>query len=483
MRMNAARWTLLSLLTVSCAVAGCSDPESSLQRGRSAQNHGSSPGAPAEGQTPGSEAAAMLTLNGHLSSDGAGSVAQGLAGSDLLTVANTVDVMALQANGDLLVVTTVDVGPNGGFTATVPPASSPTGIFILSVKNLVGAVVGSGVVNGLPAFVKAFFVDAVVDTTTSFKAEILQTLAKKGVPGVQNYLNVIDAYVNAQLANTIAVDGVVGTDLTTLIGATGDAVVAAENVIVAALKMAGIPVDASALEKSQLAAVSGAEGVVMSAEGALVTGSKNLIASLEAASAAAAAPIDQAIFDAVVNGGAAFSAALGKGAAGKPGSAFAAIKAAFVLETSLTTAAIADAFAKSGASPDVLAAVESACAALTAAAASATSTVDLAAAKTQFTNALLGKGTPKPGGIIGLFMTVAADLQALWNSVDATMAPLTADLTAAIATADCGQIAAALAKFDDGAKALPAKLAAAISADEAAAVSTALTLIGKQVVP
>jgi len=100
-----------------------------------------------------------------------------------------------------------------------------------------------------------------------------------------------------------------------------------------------------------------------------------------------------------------------------------------------------------------------------------------------FIDSGMRKGTPKPGGIIGLLMTVAADLEALWNSVDATMAPLTADLTAAIATADCGQIAAALAKFDAGAKALPAKLTAAISADEAAAVSTALTLIGKQVVP
>jgi len=475
---------VFSLLAGACV--GCGEvPDSSFHRrvvpaAAPAHDATSAPGAPAADQAP------ALTVNGHISSEGSGTVEQGLAGSKILAVAKTVNVFALGANGELVPVAQTDVKPGGAFTALLPKDTSPTGIFILKVEDVAGAIVGSGIVNGLPAFVKAFFVDATVDTVTSFKAEILVTLAKKGVPGVQNYLNVIDAYVNAQLANSIAVDGVLSTDLTTLISATSDAVIAAENVIVDALQKAGIPVDLSALEAAQASAVSGVDGLVTSSTGSLVTASKNLVAALEAATSKAAAPIDQAIFNAIVSGGATFTAAFKGGTAGSgaPDLGFEVSKAIFALETALTTASVADGFAKSGVASGILDAVTKGCAAFTADVASAASLADLEAAKAAFTKALLGGGGGGAGGgILALLATLAADLSAVIQNVDTTIAPLESDLTAAFATFDKSAIDAALAKFDAGTtKAIPAKLQAAVSDVDATAIANAIRLVKKQVV-
>lgn len=466
--------TVLSVLALACA--GCAETPESLMRGRDVRTERGA-------DAPETEAAAPITLNGHIASDGEGTIAQGLAGSKILDVATSVDVMALGADGQLTSVAHTAVKPGGAFVATLAPATSPTGIFILRVKDVAGAIVGSGVVNGLPAFVKAFAVDATVDTTTSFKAEILVTLAKKGVPGVQNYLNVIDAYVDAQLTNSVALVGVVATDLDTLLDATSDAVIAAEDVIVAALKKAGIPVDLTALQKAQSAAVSGVKGLVTSSAGTLVTNGKNLVAALEAASAKAAAPIDDAIFNAIVNGGAAFSASLGKGAASKPPVTFAAAKSVSALATSLSTTSILDSFAKSGGSSKVLAAVTDACATWSAAVLGAKSPADLEAARARFTDALLGKGAAKDAGILGLLTKVIDDLTALLKSVDATLEPLAADLKTAFASLDCEAIDAALSRFDASTKDLPAKLRGSLSDGDAAAMSNALRLVQKQVTP
>lgn len=484
---------VLSLFAGACV--GCGEiPDSSFHRQRT-PSAAAAPSHDAAAAPGASDTAPALTVNGHLSSEGSGTVEQGLAGAKLLAVARTVTVFALGANGELVPVATADVTSGGAFTAPLPKDASPTGIFILKVADVAGAIVGSGIVNGLPAFVKAFFIDATVDTATSFKAEILVTLAKKGVPGVQNYLNVVDAYVNAQLANAIAVDGVLSTDLTTLISATSDAVIAAENVIVDALQKAGIPVDLAALQAAQAAAVSGIDGLVTSSTGSLVTASKNLVAALEAATAKAAAPIDQAIFNAIVSGGATFTAAFkagmpsksfagGAGGAGAPDLGFEVSKAIFALETALTTASVTDGFAKSGVTTVILDAVTKGCAAFTADVASAASVAELDAAKAAFTKALLGGGGPgADGGILALLATVLADLSAVVHGIDDTLLPLENELTAAFATVDKTAIDAALAKFDAGTtSALPAKLKAAVSDVDATAIANAVRLVKKQVV-
>jgi hypothetical protein len=476
--------TVFSVLAVTSI--GCADVTESRLPGRNTP--AASTASPENGPTPeGKEA--TFTVTGRISSEGRGAIEQGLAGSRVLVAARSVDVLALAVNGDLVPVAQTDVKPGGAFTAIVPPGASPTGVFILEVKDLAGAVVGSGVVNGLPAFVKAFVVDAPIDTATSFKAEILVTLAKKGVPGVQNYLNVIDTFVNAELADSIAVAGVLTTDLTTLIGATSDAVIAAEDVIVDALQKAGIPVDLSALQKTQASVISGVQGLVTSSTGSLVTTSKNLVASLEAATAKAAKPIDQAIFNAIVNGGAAFATSIKTsvpsktlaGGAGKPDLGFAVSKAMFSLETALTTGSVADAFQKNGVTVGILDAVTKGCATFTMAVANASSPADLEAAKAAFKSVLLD-GTSK-NSLLVLLADAFADLAALVRGVDATLAPLATTLTTAFATHDKNAIGEGLANFDAGTTtALPAKLKAALDDKDAHAIADALRLLQKQVV-
>lgn len=485
MRRLSTALKVLSLLA-GCSV-GCGEiPDSSFHR----QSVPSNAPAPDATDAPAAkDTAPAVTVNGHISSEGNGTVEQGLAGAKILAVAKSVDVLALGANGDLIPVAKTDVKPGGAFDALLPKDASPTGIFILKVEDVAGAVVGAGVVNGLPAFVKAFFIDATVDTATSFKAEVLVTLAKKGVPGVQNYLNVVDAYVNAQLANSIAVDGVLSTDLTTLISATSDAVIAAEDVIVDALQKAGIPVDLSALQKRQASSVSGVDGLVTSSTGSLVTASKNLVASLEAATAKAAAPIDQAIFNAIVTGGATFAATFKGGVPSKtfaggagPDLGFEVSKAVFTLETALTTASVTQGFMQSGVATGILDAVTKGCAAFTSDVAKASSLGDLDAAKAAFTKVLIGGGGGG-GGILALLATVVGDLSAVLDNVDATIAPLEKNLDAAFATVDKNTIFDALAKFDAGTTTqLPAKLKVAVSDVDAAAISSALCLVQKQVV-
>ncbi|MBX3226086.1 MAG: hypothetical protein KIT84_29075 [Labilithrix sp.] len=299
------------------AAVGCADVESAERRARTA---GPRVEAPADG-TPApavEDAEGTFDVKGHTP----------LAGAE------SVDVLAVGDDGALTKVTNVPV-KDGAFDAKLAADQSPTGVFVLKVLGVGDAVLGSGVVNGLPAFVQAFVVDATVDSVTTIKTEIFETTAKGGVAGVQNYLNVIDAYVDAQLANSITVLGVFTTDFNSVIGALSEAVIAAENVIVETLNKAGIPVDVSALQKAQVTAVSGLQGFVTDASGQLVKSSKSFVEALQAASAKAAAPIDKAIFNAVVTGGATFSTTFKQKAPAQERIGFAASKSAFSFESSV----------------------------------------------------------------------------------------------------------------------------------------------------
>jgi len=428
-------------------------------------------------------------IRGRLSSEGSGTTGQGLAGHDLLAVANTVEIAALANDGTLIPVTEVNVQPGGAFEAQVPTATSPTGIFIMKVKDVVGAVVGSGVVNGLPAFVQAFFIDATVDTVTSFKANILVTLAKKGIPGVQNYLNVINAFVDAELANSIALVGVVATDLNSLIKATSEAVIAAENVVLDALAKAGLPIDASAFLAAQASVASGAQNLVTTTAATLISSSKSLIASLEAATKAAAAPIDLAIFNAVVNGTVAFDAIFkqslqGTAFAGHQQLGFSSSKSLFELTSTLAADATEKLFEH--ATPEVLAAVKQAADTFKAKVHNAASAKDLEAAKAAFQAALLGSnGDNNPQNLLQMLSKAVANLIAIANDVKAKLDPLAQSLQQALvgnANPDLDQIADALSKFDTQAAALAASLQKALDAGDAKALADALNASSKVVV-
>jgi hypothetical protein len=475
--------TLGLLVTATTMAAGCApeDPQGSRWR----RNNGGTSAPPTDstnGSTKG-EMQKTVSVAGRISSEGDGNVDQGLAGKNVLKVARNVEVFSLAQNGDLKQVGNADIQPGGAFNLTLNDKDAKdkdaTGLFILKVKDAVGAVVGSGVVNGLPAFFKAFLVDATIDTVTSFKAEILVTLAKKGVPGVQNYLNVVNAYVDAQLANSIAVVGVLSTDLVTLIGTTSDAIIAAFNVIQEALNKAGIPIDLSALTDAQASAVSGIQNLINDNTGKLVTGSKAFIAALQAAAAKGAAPIDELIFNAVVNGGAKFGGEMKKNGKSEKVS-FAASKSVFNLEAALTTGNIADLF-KNIVRPDILDAINEACGDFLAQIKNAQSAPELEAAKAKLIGSLLGKNDAPP--ILKLLTNLLQELAMVAQKVEATLNPLANDLLNAKVSLNPNAIGDALAKLDQNAPDVAASLEKLVKDDEAKLLANAIIQAQKAIVP
>lgn len=476
--------TAMGLLAMAITIGGCAPPEeqgSRLRSGRTSEREGKDSNPDGKQNT--------VTVAGRIASEGDGDVGQGLAGRNVLKVARKVEVYSLAAKGDLAPVGSADIQPGGAFNLTLNDKDAKdngaTGLFILKVKDAVGAVVGSGVVNGLPAFFNAFLVEATIDTVTSFKAEILVTLAKKGVPGVQNYLNVVNAYVDAQLANSIAVVGVLSTDLVTLIGTTSDAIIAAFDVIEDALNKAGIPIDFSALTNAQAATVSGIQNLINDSTGKLVTSSKALVAALQAATAKAAAPIDELIFNAVVNGGAKFGGNMKKN--GTPDKvSFAASKAVFALEADLTTGNIADLF-KSIVRPDTLDAINVACRDFLDQIKEATSTPELEASKKKLLNSLLGKSDPARSNgapaILELLTHLLKELTVVAQQVEATLNPLARDLLDAKTSLDPNAIHDALAKLDQNAPDVTASLEKVVTNDEARILANAIIRTQKAIVP
>jgi hypothetical protein len=366
------RWIgLAALLAVS--VYGCSaDSDSWIAKDKGTADAPSA-NAPATGT-----AVSAVTVKGQSAIDGA----------------NTVEVTKM---GDTTPVATGKVNPDGSFQVDVPQSTDgqnqgAVGLYVMSLKNIVGAVVGSAVLNGIPAFAKGFLVQAPLDAVTSFKTEVLATIQKKGVPGVQNYLNVVDAYVDANLAGVLATTGAFESDESNIIGAVSDSIIAAEKVIDVAFKAAGIPLDLGVLESTQATIVSGIQGALLDANGKFSTGAKNLVASLEAASAKAAAPIDQLLFNAVVGGGNSFANTF-KSKSGTGDTAdkanFAASKSVFNLQTNIATSKIRQ--SATGADADSIQKLEQACTDFLAAGSGATKPEDFDNARTAFSNTLMGK--------------------------------------------------------------------------------------------
>ncbi|MFO0741535.1 MAG: hypothetical protein U0270_36900 [Labilithrix sp.] len=366
--------------------------------------------------------------------------------------AKKVDIMAMDDKGDLTKVGTADV-KDGKFNAEIPANASPTGVFILKAKNAADSVVNSGLINGLPAFIKGFGIDVPLDTLTTFKAEVLQTIAKKGTPGAQNYINVLDAYIDGNLAGVIAVDSVLTNDVAQVVGATAEAVIAAEEVIEDALRKAGLPVDFDALQKAQASTVSGFQGFLLDASNKRISSAKNLVAGFEKTLADIAKPIDDAIFNAVVNGGGAFGAKMKEKA---PAQSFAASKSAFKLSSALSSDKMNAAFLGT----DLEGMVKDAANAFITAVGKAASAGDLEAAKSAFLQSILGQDA---GAVLGPFQGIVQGL------------------TKAVQSFDPAKVLELLGQIDDIAMQLPAKLQDVLGAAKLAPAQDALRLVQKQV--
>ena len=207
----------------------------------------------------------------------------------------------------------------------------------------------------MPAFFKGFLIDVPVDTATSFKTEILMTMANGGVPGVQNYLNVVNTFVDAELAGDIAVFNAFVLDFNSIFGAFAKAAIATEGVIGEQLEAAGLPIDADAITSSQMMALAGMQGEINTAAGQVVTNAKNFVAQLQEATANAAEPVDKAIFDALTGGNAMFKSTFKTSMAAKASTSgqqdtfsFQLVKSGFKLQTEVALDQIDTSFAQAG---------------------------------------------------------------------------------------------------------------------------------------
>jgi hypothetical protein len=443
--------------------------------------------APSSSSAPTATATQALTIQGTISADGTGSTSLGLAGKDVLALAKSVALFKLNADGSQTNVGTGTVDQNGQYVLTTKASPQDAlGIYFVKLLDIGGAVVGSAVINGAPAFIKGFVLDVPVDALTSFKSEILQTIAHKGVPGVQNYLNVVNTLINSELSGIIVTLGAFTSDFTTIFGAIADSVIAAENVIVSVLQAAGIPVDFSKVEEAQLAIVSGINKAVTTANAKFATDSKNLVAALEEATAHAVAPLDKALFNAIVAGSAMFNS-MAKGflpvktggfatdQTGGEDPVVAAFKTTLAMQAEMTLDAIDNLFAQatmgSGLADNVKAAGDKFLASIGA----AKTLKELTDAKGAFNSALV---TNTVNAVLGNVKTALTHINDVIAALAKTLA-LSVDWQKVLTGQGIGD---ALAQFDDGAKDLASQLKSAGSPDSEA-LATAFKMVGKMIIP
>src|SRR5688572_21926172 len=81
-----------------------------------------------------------------------------LAGKGTLASASKVVVSRLGADGKLTEIATADVDAAGGIEVPIANTGSPGEVLVLQVKNISGAILGSTVLNGIPAFFKGFLI-------------------------------------------------------------------------------------------------------------------------------------------------------------------------------------------------------------------------------------------------------------------------------------------------------------------------------------
>lgn len=452
-----------------------------------------SAGNPLDVPAPRNTSPASLTIHGTLSKEGEGNVTQGLGGAHLLEVAQTVEILGLTSTGSLVPVSQTLVAPNGKFEAVVPADASPTTVFVMRVRDVGGAIVGAGIVNGLPAFAKAFAIDATINTLTSVQTEVLLTMAKGGVPGFQNYVNIINTYVDSQLANSIATLGVFTTDLTNLIQTTSDATLAAADVLVATLRLAGIPVDISALANAQNSLVNAVNGTITGTSGNIIATSKTLVTAIQKAASKTVAPLDQVIFNAIVNGGGAFGA-LFKGGGGGAGTSagkqalanvstmqFAATKSALGLQGQIMQTLLADSLNQTGASPQAKAHLNDALETFRTQVQGAQNAQDLVKAREALKKAMVQKPNEGPKSLLGWLAGTPQFLNDLARDVESFLVAQGDALTAALPRGrfDPVRVAQALAAFDARTQDLHQRFAKSMAPKEAKALADALRLAEK----
>lgn len=480
------------VLVLATAGLGCAD--ASGQFGVR-ENEGQSP--PPNTPTPnehGPGAPQTLSVTGTIQGSEKGNSDLGLAGQDVLDKAVKLIISILDPTGKLVPVGEGTIFPGGKYALTLD-SKDPAALYVLSVVDIGNAVIGSAVLNGIPAFAKGFLLDIPIDTLTSYKTQVLMTIQSGGVPGVQNYINVTNAFLDDELAGWLVVGSAFVSDYNAILGSVSKSIVASENAMVSLLQAAGLPVDITAITGAQLATLSGVQGFVTNSNGQTFTTTKNLLMALEEASASGAAPVDKALFNAVVGGGAMFNSTLksllpaqmggGVGAQNTTDLTFSIFKSIFKVEAMASLETIHSTFDKASVEPKVAEAVKSAGKSFMTKIEQAKDMKGLADAKTAYVDMLLGKQATPSGNVVNLLTNVVSTLQQVLGAVTTTLAPVTKDLATTLnaPSLTSQDISGALAKFDASTESVAKDLEQALPEKHAKALAEAITSAAKVCLP
>lgn len=475
MRLVPSALLVLSILGATVSVVGCADesqPSYELAKSKTSTDEPTK----ASATSAPSVVASDFTVHGTIND------------SDMAAKAVKAKVYALANDGSTTEVTTTNV-TNGSFSTPLSGSQSPTGIFIVKLLAIGEDVIGSGTINGALPLAKGIILDAPFDALTSFKTNVIQQIATGKVPGLQNYVNVVEAFVNSELLNAVQLDDGVSTDAKTIINATADAITAGENVIIDTLQKAGVNVDFSALQSAQGAIVTGIDTGIDDAQKVVLTGGVQLVSGIEGAIKSFTGPVDQILFNAIANGGAAFSNSMKQSSSVSTNTAFAASKSSFKLQTALSTSQIKNSFAQTNSSTAVADGLNQASDQFMSSVNNAHCLQDLDDAKAAFMNVLLGNNSSAGSAgssaapeccILQLICGIVDDMKQIWYQFDATFKPWVDKLAAAFGTCDYGNIGQTLTDFDNSTANFETTLPG-LDSSSAKSFSHAVRLVQKQI--
>lgn len=480
------------MMMLAATVWGCADStDVSTDRHNTPTTTESQPGtnAPASDQP--------VTVTGTISNEGDGIAQRGLAGKDILVLGTKVVVSQLKENGVLVPIGEAPIKADGTYEVKLSPKDA-AGMLIVSVQDVANSVLGSAVLNGIPAFAKAYLIDLPIDVITSFKTEVLMVLAKGGIPGLQNYLNVLNTFLDDELTGFIIVGGAFLSDFSAIFSSIAESIVATENVIIATLQAAGLPIDLSAITNAQLAAINGFKKTLTDLQGTVTTAAKNLVAAFQEATAKAAAPVDKALYNAIVAGGAMWNSILkgilpaklgggfGSGTDNGNNLLFQIFKSAFQLESLVSLDNMDTLFKQLGVDPSLIDGVKAAGENFIAQIAAAANMQALADAKNAFNDIFLGKKATPNGNILEMLANaIKGSVQTTLNNISAFLAPIAATLATALNKLQLtdGSITDALAQFDNDTKDVVTQLQQNMNPKEAEAIAEALKMTAKAFLP
>jgi hypothetical protein len=419
MKKTSSTRSVLALILGLSAVAGC---------------------ATTAGETGGDDttktgSAALTGVTGHVTGEGLGKAALGMAGPATLDLAKSVTISALGATGQLTAVAQATLDASGAFAANVPVDAK---FLVVQALDGQGKIVGSSILEGVAKAAGQVTIATPISTESSIEAQTLidvaSSLSAQGALDA-NLAASLRSLINADLAGSIATAISGGADAKAIVHALAEASVIGSHTQALAIANGGAKLDASVfanVEANAAQALNGTLDANVSADvkaEATARFSADVDAAIEAAASGSLSAELTALSHAAAN--LTFAASLDASLAGIPhaeGIANASLKAAANVEANQMTKAIAEILKGSNAVDGVL----DSTAKLSTSLSAATNVGDVVNARAAFESAVAGSVS---GGGGSLLANQTGDVQATLAGIVKSSTQLNGQLDGQLKTA------------------------------------------------